>query len=242
MLEKGLHPLDRYCQHQNVAAGGLVQVFNFDARRQSLNGYAFGIVHSRREVRRDMFGRKSTKCAKAENRKSPRQLKSPLWAAGVPPVNIGHRLHHLAHGAATEGAVDQGWHHVGRVQAAAGDERRELGVHERLRLALAGLADVLEGALHLGGVAGLLELGEAVALVGFDVVADLEDIDGAVAALFVVGVDADDDAVAGFALLGEAVGRLGDLAAEVAAVGYTILSLYLLLQPSCSTGFPSELS
>ena len=47
---------------------------------------------------------------------------------------------------------------------------------------------------------------------------DLEDLDGAVVIAFGVGVDADDDAVAGFAFFGEAVAGLGDLAAEVALV------------------------
>ena len=64
----------------------------------------------------------------------------------------------------------------------------------------------------------MLELGEAVDLFGFDGVGDDEDVDGAFFVVVGVFVDADDNAVAGFAFFGVSVGGLGDLAAEVALV------------------------
>src|SRR5690606_11221376 len=122
-------------------------------------------------------------------------------------------------GAVGEGGVDEGGHDVGGVELVElGLEGSDFGGDGRPGFALADGADVVEGLGDGLGVAAFLEVGEALVLLDLDVVGDLEDVDGALLVGVGVGVDADDDAVAGLALLGEAVGGLGDLAAEVALV------------------------
>lgn len=122
----------------------------------------------------------------------------PLRPAIIPAVDVGHGLDHFAHCAVCEGAVDEGGHDVG--------------------IRPAGLADGVQGLGDARVVSACFELGEAVDLDGLDGVWDGEDVDRAVFVVVGVFVEADDDAVVGFALFGVSVGGLGDVAAEVAAV------------------------
>ena len=126
------------------------------------------------------------------------RARSPLRPTRVPPVHVGHRLHHLAERAVGDRAVDECVHDV---------------------LVGAGrFADAIERALHAVVVARPAERREPIVLIDFDLVRDLQDLDVVRVVAVAVGVHADDDPVARFHLLPEAVRRLGDRATEVALV------------------------
>ncbi len=103
----------------------------------------------------------------------------PFRAAGVAAVDVGHGLDHFAEGAVGEGAFDEGGHDILVVSC--------------------GFSDGFEGGVCFGLVAFGFELFEGLDLDGFDFFGDGEDVDLAVFVVVDIFVDADDDAVSGFA-------------------------------------------